>query len=97
MIIALILLKKFEIVPPIIIFVTLTGVKGKNFRRLKQDIDTVQHRYAIDRDILYLPEVFVKNSDSKAEEFLRRIFDALYQASGFMNCHNYNEQGKRIR
>jgi len=32
-----------------------------------------------------------------ADELLKPAFDAMWQASGWMRCFNYDESGKRVR
>lgn len=77
---------------PILLFLTLIGVKGYSMyvdprRSWHHDI------YTIDRDMLMLPEVLITNYDVKAHEALRPCFDAIWNACGFTGSLNYDKDG----
>ncbi|MDD5734273.1 MAG: ATP-binding protein [Methanothrix soehngenii] len=51
----------------------------------------------IDRDVLILPEVIIESFEADIAEALRNPFDALWQAAGWSQSVNYDENGKRIQ
>lgn len=80
--------------PPIVVMVTLLGVKGY---RLKA---TALERWGddshpIDRDLILLPDVIVEEYGSQElDVILRPVFDALWQACGLNCCKHYGENGR---
>ena len=88
-------LKTLNIELPAFIFLTLIGVKD-----FTMEIDRrrfwSRETYPIDRDILFLPEIFLETFDIKSEEILRPCFDSLWNACGFPKSLNYDENGKWI-
>ena len=76
---------------PIIIFLTLVGVKGYF---MATDIFSTQKSYSIDKDILLLPETIIDTYDAKAEQVLKPAFDAIWNSCGFAKSLNYNEKGE---
>ena len=51
--------------------------------------------YPIDRDVLFLPEVFIENTDEKdVLKILRPTYDAMWQASGLAGSTNYDASGE---
>lgn len=80
--------------PPIIVLLTLIGVKGYSVTQnpLLQGIGPEQGK--IDRDILALPDIMVDNFSTSADIILRPAFDTIWQASGFQSCPNYDQNGR---
>lgn len=79
---------------PILIFLTLTGVK--NF---KMAINIVKYResgYKIDRDILNLPEHLLESYSKRPEDILRPIFDLIWNACGYQRSHNFDDNGNWV-
>lgn len=83
-------LKTLNVEPPIFIFLTLLGVKGYSMG-VDRDYD-IEEVYAIDRDILQLPEVIINSYDDKAEHVLKPCFDSIWNACGFRRSFNYNDE-----
>ncbi|MBA7577214.1 hypothetical protein ES708_19060 [subsurface metagenome] len=85
--------KTLNIEPPIVLFLTLLGVKGYSMGidTWKYPIDKV---YPIDRDILLLPEVMIDNYDDSAEKMLKPCFDSIWNACGFAGDFYYNDEEK---
>lgn len=87
------ILRKLGVELPILIFLTLVGVKGykmayqRFFRR---------ETYPIDRDILFVPEVVIENYDVLAKDVLRPCFDSIWNACGFPRSLNYDETGNWV-
>lgn len=86
-------LREMGVSLPIIVVVTLAGVK--NYRMgLKQRF--YSKTFAVDRDILLLPDVLVDQYDAEAPAFLRQVFDAVWNACGHPRSLNYDTKGKWI-
>jgi hypothetical protein len=82
-------LKTLTVEPPIFVFLTLLGVKGYCMGSSK--IDDLDELYAIDRDIILLPEITIENYQATAEEVLKPCFDSIWNACGFQNSWNYKD------
>lgn len=88
------IMKNLGVELPILIFLTLVGVKGY-YMYVGSAIDF--RRSPIDRDILLLPEVIVENYDTAPDQTLKPCFDAVWNACGFPKSYNYDEEGKWIK
>jgi hypothetical protein len=89
------LLRKLNIEPPLALLLTFTGVKGLT---MALDPRWVAHRtHTIDREILFLPEVIFEEYDKTAEENLKPLFIMVWQAAGFDQNYNYDQQGQRLK
>lgn len=86
-------LDTINVEPPVFMFLTLVGVKGylMGLDTSKYYIDEI---YAIDRDILLLPEVVIENYDVQAQDVLKPCFDSVWNACGFSRSFYYNERGE---
>ena len=83
-------LKLLNVDLPIIVFLTLIGVKGYYMAvRLGLGNNT-----RIDRDILHLPERVLEGYDGDTKDVLRPCFDSIWNACGFSGSLNYNESGE---
>lgn len=76
---------------PIIIMITLLGVKGY---RMDSSNAFFHANDSIDRDTVFLPEVMLIDYSEKIELVIKPIFDSLWQAFGFSKCRHYNDEGK---
>lgn len=85
------ILKGLDVQPPVVVMVTLLGVRG--FYIAGRDGDTWA---AFDRDDLLLPDQLVEDLDADVNSILRPVFDAMWQASGWLRCYSYDEEGGRI-
>jgi len=81
-------MQELEIERPYYIFITLFGVKGYKKHRFGNN-----YTEAIDRDILYLPEVMVTDEEINIMTLLKPPFDALYNALGLEKNPFYDENG----
>ena len=84
-------LKYLNVQLPIVIFLTLIGVKGYSMateRFFEEDSRT------IDRDILLLPEALVDTYNVKPEIVLKPAFDAIWNSCGLAKSLNYDENGE---
>jgi hypothetical protein len=84
-------LQYLNVEQPIIVFLTLVGVKGYV---MGTDIFSPQKSYSIDKDVLLLPETIVETYDAKAEQVLKPAFNAIWNSCGFAKSLNYDEKGE---
>jgi len=87
------LMQKLAINPPIIIFVTLVGVKGCTVGNNSYNLYPFA-RNEIDRDVLIIPEASLEDYSVVLEDAMRPSFDAVWQASGREGSPNYDKAGK---
>ena len=85
--------KNLEFNPPIIIMLTLLGVKDYT---MAIDSFWFDQENPIDKDILIVPEIVVEDYAAKASDILRPAFDAVWQACGWDCCKNYDDNGNWI-
>lgn len=87
-------MKKMNITPPFIVFINFINVKGYTIsdggRARREEIDI------IDRDILFLPEVFIEKYETNIGNTLKTTFDTLWNAAGFSGSKNYDKEGNRV-
>lgn len=81
--------RQLELRPPILVMLSLLGVKGY---MMTGDWD--RQRVPIDRDVLPIPEVFVEDLTAQASDILRPAFDAVWQSAGWERSFNYDENGE---
>ena len=84
-------LKYLNVELPIVIFLTLVGVKGY---AMTTSSFFEGRSCLIDREILLLPEVLINSYEVNAAEVLRPIFDAVWNSCGFAKSLNYNDSGE---
>jgi len=90
------LLKKCQIACPIIISIALLNVKG-SYLWIKDDYRvSIEYERIIDRDNLILPEIILEDYPVSLEKELKPAFDALWNASGYERCLDYDEAGEWI-
>ncbi|MFH1622565.1 MAG: ATP-binding protein, partial [Candidatus Omnitrophota bacterium] len=75
--------------PPILLFLTLAGVKNCRMAFRHNDFSI-----PIDRDILLLPEVIIEDYNAIPEQILKPCFDSVWNACGYPASLNYDEQDK---
>ena len=81
--------------PPIIILLTLLGVKGYSLAyQNSMLINMSREQPKIDRDILALPDIMVEDFTTTPDALLRPVFDMIWQAFGFAACPNYDSDGR---
>jgi len=87
--------KELNINPPILIFLTFTGIKG-----FKMYVDTFKYStngYAIEKDILLLPEYLIESYDINSKEILKPMFDLIWNACGFDGSFNFDDNGNWVK
>jgi hypothetical protein len=87
--------KEIGIPLPIVVMLTLVGVKGFTMS-IPQRFIPFNQCGMIDRDVLQLPEVMLDSYDTPQHTFMRPIFDTMWQAAGFEGSLNYDEKGNWI-
>jgi hypothetical protein len=92
--------KHAGITPPIYIFLSLSGVMGYTIEispRLKERFWAGYDQYKVDRNILTLPEVSIDIlEDVDFKRVFRNMFDAVWNAAGWSECLDYDENGNWI-
>ena len=90
-------LEGLNIEPPILLFLTLIGVKGYSIAFVAPDrievpvpgtIDTIE------RDLLLIPEIVIESYDVAVSEAMKPCFDSVSNASGLSRSLSYNDKGK---
>ncbi len=82
--------QKFNIDPPIFLFLTLVDVKDYVIpSRASWNL-----KNPIDRDILLIPEVIIEDLNFEPSLLLKPIFDSIWNACGFHRSPNYDNEGK---
>ncbi len=87
-------LKELKVNPPILIFLTITGVKGFTMVYDQRLFGCDSHE--IDRDVLNLPEHLLQSYDEKPEDILRPMYDVVWNACGYERSYNFDENGNWI-
>ncbi|MBN2116634.1 MAG: hypothetical protein JW730_08690 [Anaerolineales bacterium] len=87
--------KAIGIEPPIYVFMSFIGVKG---RRIETDdaVASAFHNMGIDRDILLIPDVLFETYPSNLHDvavLLKPAFDAVWNAAGWPGSSNYDKDG----
>jgi hypothetical protein len=89
------LYQKLLVTPPIVILLSITGVRGfklgvgKKVDPWKDHVNTI-----IDREILYLPEILIEDYTSNIPKMLCPIFDAFWNSAGWKESLGYDENGE---
>jgi len=84
-------LVKLDIEFPLWICLSLLDVKG--YVMAVSDRFWGRRIHPIDRDELILPEIQVEDADTPAERILRPAFDSIWNACGYEQSMNYDENG----
>jgi len=84
-------LKDMNVELPYLIFVTLAGVKGYE---IKDVSSFFSYGHKIDRDILSPEVVILEDSNTETDILLRPIFDSIWNACGYTQSINYDENGR---
>ena len=85
--------KSLEVTPPVDLFLTLTGVKGRKMLTDKAARQGYYDIYDIDRDVIFAPDVEIKSYDEPPDKILRPCFDAIWNACGYPRSFNYDNKG----
>ncbi|HZR19100.1 MAG TPA: ATP-binding protein [Verrucomicrobiae bacterium] len=86
-------LKKLDQQPPIVLMLSLVGVKDMELA-VESPWRAYEEHAPIDRDVLPLPEAIIDSFDIPIDDVLRQMFDVAWQASGQPRSRNYNHDGR---
>jgi hypothetical protein len=86
--------KRLGVEPPVVVMLSLLGVKGYTMYVGPERRFDVAH--PIDRDALLLPEVLIEDLDTDAGIILRPVLDALWNAAGWPRSINFDDAGKWV-
>ena len=89
------LVKELGVNMPIVIFLTLIGVKDWEMG-VDPSLFDEYRSYKIDRDILQLPETIIESYDIEPKDILRPMFDLVWNACGFPRSFNFDEAGNWV-
>ncbi|MFZ1964787.1 MAG: ATP-binding protein [Roseiarcus sp.] len=78
--------------PPIVVAITLLKMKG--WRIASQSTWSAA---VIDRDPVFIPELVLEAFNGIAQNEVRPLIDAIWNAAGSVGSPNYNDQGCRLR
>ncbi len=84
--------EKIKVEVPILVFVTLIGVKGYKIEASGRYSIFYEDR-KIDRDILQIPEIWINSYGDNVEKALKSGFDMVWNASGLERSNNYDDSG----
>lgn len=87
--------KKLDVEGPIYFFISLLGVKEYEFA-LNQNRFWHCHKYPLDRDDILLPEGVIESIDVTPEKILQPYFNMIWNAYGFKQSFNYNQEGEWV-
>ena len=87
------LFRQLGIEPPVIVMLSMIGVKGCGISTGPQPLQP-SFVPIVDRDVLLLPEVVFQDLGDEPASVLQPIFDALWQSAGFERSPNYNATGQ---
>jgi hypothetical protein len=85
-------LQRLDVPPPIVVMITLQGVRGARLGITPRPVDDLPQ---IDRDVLELPEVVVEQygTPESYQPVLRPAFDALWNTGGFTRSRHFDTKG----
>lgn len=86
--------KRLGVEPPVIVMLSLLGMKG--YVMLVAPERRFNEGHPIDRDALLLPEVMVEDLDANISHTVRPIFDALWNAAGWSQSINFDDEGNWV-
>ena len=89
------LLNLYGIFPPFILMNSIINIKGYKFNLPENNYRLLSNE-TIHENILLIPEILITQTDEITREFLRPIFDPLWNACGFPHSWNYNNEGKWV-
>lgn len=85
------LVKRLELVAPIVVFLSLVGVRGRTLYGRRPGLRGMQTTQR--RDRVSIPEVELPQFDQDPDELLRNLLDVCWQAFGGDRCPFFDENG----
>ncbi|MGH6790813.1 MAG: AlbA family DNA-binding domain-containing protein [Pseudolabrys sp.] len=88
-------LQSLDVPPPIILMITLQGVRGARLGVWPTPLDDLP---TIDRDVLELPEIIIEQygTDVDYQRTAKPAFDALWNTGGFTRSKHFDATGKWV-
>jgi len=85
--------QRLEVPSPVILMITLQGVRGAHLGIYPQPLDDVP---PIDRAVLELPEIVIERYGTEVEyqQAARPAFDALWNTGGFFHSRYFDDAGR---
>ncbi len=83
--------QEFGLEPPLLIMVTMLGVRGCAIR--PKDWVELDQLHTIDRDTASLPDVLIDTFECDVNAVIKPILDAAWNASGWPGSGSYDESG----
>ena len=87
------LLKNLGVTAPLMLHITLLGVRGVTLKTDVHAADAKAEISPIEGDDLLLPGLLIQSFDERPEEILHSSFDIVWNAGGFERSLNYAEDG----
>ena len=88
-------MKPLRVGYPMFVCITFIGVKGYRLAVGRRDgFGGTRHSPELTVDVLPLPEVMLAVSGADVAQVLRPAFDVLWNAFGFVESENYDDQGR---
>jgi hypothetical protein len=78
--------------PPIYVFITVVGAKGRWLASGEEQYDGLE-RFPIDREVLELPEAAVVDFPVNSAKVLRSSLDVVWNACGHKGSPNFADDG----
>lgn len=88
------LMKEMEVELPVLAMLSMMGVRGFRLHH-ESGFYLFGEVWAIDRDVLTMPDVLIEDYDCDPAFTLKDSFDIYWQAAGYPHCMNYDEEGNR--
>ncbi|MDT4896407.1 MAG: hypothetical protein QOH25_1484 [Acidobacteriota bacterium] len=85
------LLKDLRVAAPLLLHLSLLGVKGCKLKTEAFEIRAKAEKSPIDRDDLLLPGQLIQSFEEQPEKILHSSFNAVWNAAGFGGSLNYDE------
>jgi hypothetical protein len=83
------LFQELEIAPPIVVMLTLLGMKGWKITTQSEASDP------LDRDPIFIPEIVLDSFDGVPQNDLKPLFDMVWNAGGAVGSPSYDNLGRR--
>ncbi|MBL9170419.1 MAG: ATP-binding protein [Verrucomicrobiales bacterium] len=88
------ILEILEVLPPIIVSITVHGIKGYKLL-CRSDLSSFFEKSNFDRETLMLPEIFLAEFPQDCDVLLKPAFDALWQGAGLPRSSSFDDDTGR--
>ena len=86
-------MESLQIVPPVVVLITLIGVKDAFLFRNGKVMIPLPEAPRVDRNILELPDIRLESYEYDLKSEMKPMFDALWNAFGLESCWLYDGKG----